>query len=181
MIHNCNSAELISVQQSEKATALQKSEHVKSITKFVFKVRPLFYFQRSIQDNILKQLTFSPRFSGPRSCHIFRTRVNHLCTLLCILLLWDLIRSLWRALLSKLLGQWNLRMGWGKDSFLEVAGTLRGTAPSRGLIPTPLGWSWRCCSCQRELPVRPNSSYAEFCAWVVLNHNCFVVLGLNWP
>ena len=30
-------------------------------------------------------------------------------------------------------------------------------------------------------PVRPNSNFAEFRTSVVLMHNCYVLLGLNWP
>ena len=44
-----------------------------------------------------------------------------------------------------------------------------------------LGRSWRQCTCNRDHPVRPNSNSAEFRASVVLNHSCYVVLGLNWP
>ena len=65
----------------------------------------------------------------------------------------------------------------------EAAGALRAAAPSLGSIPISPGgviWSWGQYSCHRDSLVRPNSSSAEFCASVVLNHSCYVVLGLNW-
>ena len=77
--------------------------------------------------------------------------------------------------------------GWHEDGSppaLEAAGALRAAAPSLGLIPNPsggTGWSWRRCDCLRDPPFRPNSNSAEFRALVVLNHSCYVVLGLNWP
>ena len=61
----------------------------------------------------------------------------------------------------------DLKMG----VLLEVAGALRATAPSLGLILNPhggVGWSWRQCGCHRDPPVRPNSKSPA-------------VLGLNWP
>ena len=61
---------------------------------------------------------------------------------------------------------------------------LRVAAPNLGSIPNPsggAGWSWRQCGCHRDPLVRPNSYSAEFRASVVLNHSCYVVLGLNWP
>ena len=61
---------------------------------------------------------------------------------------------------------------------------LRAAAPSQGAIPSPLegvGWSWGQCGYYRDPPVRSNSRSAKFRASVVLNHSCYVVLGLNWP
>ena len=84
----------------------------------------------------------------------------------------------------KLLQGWNLRMARGQDFSLEAAGALRAAAPSLGSIPIPsggAGWSWGRCGCHRAPPVSPNSRSAEFHASVVLNHSCYVVLGLNWP
>ena len=57
-------------------------------------------------------------------------------------------------------------------------------APILESISNPPGgadWSWGQCGCHRDPPVRPNSKSAEFRASVVLNHSCYVVLGLNWP
>ena len=68
------------------------------------------------------------------------------------------------------------------ESSLEAAGALRAAAPSLGSILNPpggAGWSWRQCGCHRDLPVRPNSKSAEFGASGVLNHSCYVVLGLT--
>ena len=67
---------------------------------------------------------------------------------------------------------------------LEAAGALRAAAPNLVSIPNPswgAGWSWEPCGCHRDPLVRPNSYSAEFRASVVLNHSCYVVLGLNWP
>ena len=75
-------------------------------------------------------------------------------------------------------------MLWEQKSTLEAAGVLRATASSLGLISNlsgGAGWSWERCSCHRDPPVRPNSNSAELCTLVVLNHSCYVVLGLNWP
>ena len=65
---------------------------------------------------------------------------------------------------------------------MEAAGALRAAAPSLGSIPNPpvgagLSWVW----CGNHSPVRPSSRSAEFPALLVLNHSCYVVLGLNWP
>ena len=57
---------------------------------------------------------------------------------------------------------------------MEAAGALRVAAPKPRINP-------RRCGCHRDPPVRPNSNSAEFRASVVLNHSCYVVLGLNWP
>ena len=65
---------------------------------------------------------------------------------------------------------------------MEAAGALGVVAPIRESIPNPLGgagWSWGQCGCHREPPVRPNSRSAEFRAFVVINHSCYVVLGSN--
>ena len=73
-------------------------------------------------------------------------------------------------------------LGW--ESSLEAARALKAAAPSLGSIPNPpggAGWSWGRCGCHRDPPVRPNSRSAEFCVSMVLNHCCYVVLGLNWP
>ena len=67
---------------------------------------------------------------------------------------------------------------------LEPAGVLRATAPSLGSIPNlsrGAVWSLGQCSCHRDPPVRQNSNSAEFHASVVLNHSCYVELGLKWP
>ena len=67
---------------------------------------------------------------------------------------------------------------------LEAAWFFRVVAPNLGSIPNPpggAGWSWGWCGCHRDPLVRPNSNSAEFRASVVLNHSCYVVLGLNWP
>ena len=57
---------------------------------------------------------------------------------------------------------------------MEATGALRAAAPNLGL-------SWGRCGCHRDPLVRPNSNSAEFRTSVVLNHSCYVVLGLNWP
>ena len=57
------------------------------------------------------------------------------------------------------------------ESSLEAARALRVATPSIGV------WG---CGCHRGSPVRLNSRSAEFHASVVLNHSCYVVLGLNW-
>ena len=75
-------------------------------------------------------------------------------------------------------------MARGQESSLEAAGALRAAAPILGSVPNPsegAGWSWGQCGYHRDPPVRPNSKSAEFRASVVLNHSCYVVLGLNWP
>ena len=63
---------------------------------------------------------------------------------------------------------------------MEAAWALRVTAPSLGSISKSsggAGWSWGRCSCHRDPSVRPNFNSASG----VLNHSCYVVLGLNWP
>ena len=65
-------------------------------------------------------------------------------------------------------------MALGRESSLEAAGALSAAAPSLGsILGSVVG--------HRDPPVRPNSNSAEFHASLVLNHNCYVVLGLNWP
>ena len=56
---------------------------------------------------------------------------------------------------------------------MEAAGALRAEIPNLGL-------SWGQCGCHRDPLVRPNSNSTEFRGWVVLNHSCYVELGLNW-
>ena len=60
----------------------------------------------------------------------------------------------------------------------------RVAAPSLGSIPKPPGganWSLGQCGCHRDPLVRPKSNSAEFRASMVLNHSCYVVLGLRGP
>ena len=73
-----------------------------------------------------------------------------------------------------------LRMG----VLLGGCWALIAAAPSLASIPNRpwgAGWSWGRCGCHRDPPVRLNSNSAEFRTSVVLNHSCYVVLGLNWP
>ena len=66
---------------------------------------------------------------------------------------------------------------------MEAAGALTVATPNLVSILNPpggAGWSWGQCGCHRDPLVRPNSNSAEFYASVVLNHSCYVVLGLNW-
>ena len=76
--------------------------------------------------------------------------------------------------------QKNVVLKWNR---WHCEGALRVTVSSQGLIPNPPGgvnWSWGQCGFHRDPLVRPNSSSAEFYASVVLNHSCYMVLGLNW-
>ena len=53
--------------------------------------------------------------------------------------------------------------------------------PSLGSTPPgDAGWAWGQCGCHGDPPVRPNFRSAEFRTSVVLDHSCYVVLGLNW-
>ena len=58
-------------------------------------------------------------------------------------------------------------------------GVLPGSPPWRLLGPLERPHLW--CGCHGDPPVRPNSNSAEFRSSVVLNHSCYVVLGLNRP
>ena len=65
---------------------------------------------------------------------------------------------------------------------MEAAGALGAAAPILESIPNPpggAGWSWVGCGCHKvpisdQIPILLRAS-------VVLNHSCYVVLGLNWP
>ena len=76
--------------------------------------------------------------------------------------------------------------GWHEDRSppRRLLGPLERPHLTYDQFQTPLGgvgWSWGQCGCHRDPLVRPNSNSAEFRASVVLNHSCYVVLGLNWP
>ena len=67
---------------------------------------------------------------------------------------------------------------------MKAAGTLVAASLSPGSIlhhpGVRVGHGGSSVVVKRAL-VRPNSNSAEFRASVVLNHSCYVVLGLNWP
>ena len=62
---------------------------------------------------------------------------------------------------------------------MEVTGALVAAAPILGSISNPFegaGWSWA-----GLVVIRTKFQAVWFCASVVLNYICYVVLGLNWP